>query len=211
RQSSRIEVEDFVYALNRIAEDEEHFDSDNSFIELTENETIRSRYEGEDDWFVIFDVMHNVFKAVSLQYIRSIVYYDYYTSDTSLAYEYRALEQSDIFNGLTNGDANGDNYEVVDYDYVTNTFVGRNSGFQYEDEAQVTDVSLMTAELEQREFFKKAANISFALSLSIKTSLSLVTLGQKAELILKKSGRELTEADQSALSADLERLSGVSV
>ncbi|PIP91315.1 MAG: hypothetical protein COW01_05475 [Bdellovibrionales bacterium CG12_big_fil_rev_8_21_14_0_65_38_15] len=200
-------VSQFVSALNSI----EGYNADGSYVELYTDETIRSTYAGEDDWFVIYDDKYNEYKAVSLQYIRSIVYYDYYSNATSLAREFRSIERDDINFGDINGDFWGDDYEVVDYDYWTNTFIGRNSGFQYEDEAATTDVSLMTAELEQKEFIKKAANVSFAFNVGIETSMSLVTLGKKAEELVKKSGGELTTADELALTNDLQKLTGVSL
>lgn len=205
--SPTVSVNEFVNALNRI----EGFDGDNSYVELYTDETIRSTYAGEEDWFVIYDDKYNEYKAVSLQYIRSIVYYDYYSNSTALAREFRSIERDDILSGDLNGDFWGDDYEVVDYDIWTNTFIGRNSGFQYEDEVATTDVSLMTAELEQKEFFKKAANLSFAFNVGIETSMSLVTLGSKAEKMLKKAGGELTADDQAALTNDLQRLTGVSL
>ena len=200
-------VSQFVNALNNI----EGFDADDSYVELYTDETIRSTYAGEDNWFVIYDDKYNEYKAVSLEYIRSIVYYDYYSNSTALAREFRAIERDDILYGDINGDFWGDDYEVVDYDFWRNTFIGRNSGFQYEDEAATTDVSLMTAELEQKEFIKKAANVSFAFNVGIETSMSLVTLGKKAEELVKKSGGELTAADELALTTDLQKLTGVSL
>ncbi|MBH48557.1 MAG: hypothetical protein CME71_10355 [Halobacteriovorax sp.] len=200
-------VSQFVNALNNI----EGYNADQSYVELYTDETIRSTYAGEDDWFVIYDDKYNEYKAVSLQYIRSIVYYDYYSNSTALAREFRSIERDDIAYGDINGDYWGDDYEVVDYDYWTNTFIGRNSGFQYEDEVATTDVSLMTAEVEQKEFIKKAAKLSFAFNVGLETSLSLVTLGQKAELMIKKTGGELTVDDQAALTSDLQRLTGVSL
>lgn len=205
--SPTVSVNEFVNALNRI----EGLDGDASYVELYTDETIRSTYAGEEDWFVIYDDKYNEYKAVSLQYIRSVVYYDYYSNSTALAREFRAIERDDILAGDINGDFWGDDYEVVDYDFWTNTFVGRNSGFQYEDEAATTDVSLMTAELEQKEFFKKAAKLSFAFNVGLETSMSLVTLGQKAEQMLKKSAGDLTADDQAALTNDLQRLTGVSL
>lgn len=200
-------VSQFVAALNNI----EGYNADQSYVELYTDETIRSTYAGEDSWFVIYDDKYNEYKAVSLEYIRSIVYYDYYSNSTALAREFRSIERDDINYGDVNGDFWGDDYEVVDLDFWTNTFIGRNSGFQYEDEAATTDVSLMTAELEQKEFIKKAANLSFAFNVGIETSMSLVTLGQKAEQLIKKTGGELTADDQAALTSDLQRLTGVSL
>jgi hypothetical protein len=204
--SAYVTVDQFVAALNNI-------ESSNyqSYVELYTNETLRSATPGEEDWFVIYDDRYNEHKAVSLQYIRAIVYYDYYSNTTALAEEFRAIENDDILNGDLFGDYWGDDYEVVDYDYWTHTYVGRNSGFEYEDEAATTDVSLMTAEVQQKEFIKKAANISFAFNVGIETSLSLVTLGEKAEKILGRANGELTVADQAAFATDLQKLAGVSL
>lgn len=204
-QSPYITATEFTNALNNVGDG-----SYDSYVELYTDETLRSAVIGQEDWFVIYDDKYNEYKAVSLQYIRSIVYYDYYANNTAVAEEFRAIERDDILSGEANGDYYGDDYEVVDYDSWTNTYVGRNSGFDYEDEASTTDVSLMTAEAQQKEFFQKAANISLAYNLNIETSLSLVTLGQKTEQMVGKSKGELTIADQLAFANDLERLAGVS-
>ena len=204
--SAYVSVDSFVAALNNL-------ESTNyqSYVELYADETLRSATPGEEDWFVIYDDRYNEHKAVSLQYIRSIIYYDYYSNNSALAREFRDIETDDILAGELNGDYWGDDYEVVDFDYWTNTYVGRNSGFEYEDEAATTDVSLMTAEVQQKEFIKKAANISFAFNVGIETSLSLVTLGEKAEKMLGKGNGELTAQDQAAFANDLQRLAGVTL
>ncbi len=207
-QSATVSVDSFVAALNNI---ESTYANSGSYVELYTDETLRSQFAGEDDWFVIYDDRYNEHKAVSLQYIRSIIYYDYYANNSALASEFRDIETDDILAGDLNGDYWGDDYEVVDYDYFTSTYVGRNSGFDYEDEATSTDVSLMTAEVQQKEFIKKAANISLALNVGIETSLSLVTLGEKAEKMMRRSGGELTSADQMAFANDLQRLAGVTL
>src|SRR5690606_28970589 len=93
--SPTVSVNEFVNALNRI----EGYDADDSYVELYTDETIRSTYAGEEDWFVIYDDKYNEYKAVSLQYIRSIVYYDYYSNSTALAREFRAIERDDILSG----------------------------------------------------------------------------------------------------------------
>jgi len=204
--SSFVSVDAFVAALNNI-----EGTNYQSYVELYTDETLRSLTPGQEDWFVIYDDRYNEHKAVSLQYIRSIIYYDYYSNNTALAREFREIETDDILSGELNGDYWGDDYEVVDFDYFTNTYVGRNSGFEYEDEASTTDVSLMTAEVQQKEFIKKAANISFAFNVGIETSLSLVTLGEKAEKMLGKGNGELTAQDQAAFANDLQRLAGVTL
>ncbi|HXH31338.1 MAG TPA: hypothetical protein VNJ01_11040 [Bacteriovoracaceae bacterium] len=206
-QSPSVTVSAFVSALNNI----EGSGQNSSYVELYEDETYRSAIAGQDEWFVIYDDKFNEYKAVSLQYIRSIVYYDYFANTSALADEFRAIESDDILSGEVNGDYYGDDYEVVDYESFSDTFFGRNSGYAYEDGAATTDTSVMTAELQQKEFIKKAAKISHAFSVGIETSLSLVTLGQKAEKMLSKSGGELTVADQAAFASDLTRLTGVSL
>lgn len=206
-QSPSATASQFVNALNSI----EGYGKNDSYIELFEDETYRSMEAGQDDWFVIYDDKFDEHKAVSLQYIRSIVYYDYYSNNEALAEEFRAIENDDILAGELNGDYWGDDYEVVDYDGITNSYWGRNSGFEYEDETDSSDVSLMTAELQQREFIKKAANISMAFNVNIQTSLSLVTLGEKTAKILGKNGGELTAADQMAFASDLQHLTGVTL
>lgn len=206
-QSGSISATTFIDALNRI----EGYGDNASFIELYADETIRSTYVGEDDWFVIYDDKFDENKAVSLQYIRSIVYYDYYSNSTALAEEFRAIETDDILAGDLNGDYFGDDYEVVDYDFFTGTFVGRNSGFDYEDGASTKDVSLLSAEADQKSFLKKAANVSLAYSVNIETAMSLVTLGEKAEQMKSKNAGELTIADQLALAGDVEKFTGASM
>jgi hypothetical protein len=204
--SPNVTVNQFVSALNSIA----GYGQNQSTVMLYTNETYRSMIPGQEEWFVIYDDKFNEYKAVSLQYIRAIVYWDYYSNNTALASEFRAIETDDILSGNVNGDFWGDDYEVVDWNSFTQSYWGRRSGFEYEDEAETKDVSLMTAELQQREFIKKAASISYAFNVSIETSLSLASLGDKAERMLKKSG-ELTLADQLALAGDFQRLTGVSL
>lgn len=202
-QSPSVTVAQFVDSLNYV-------DGANSYVELYTDETLRSAVAGQEDWFVIWDDSWGEYKAVSLQYLRAIVYVDYYESNDALADEFRNIEADDIANGDYYGDYWGDDYEVVDYDPYTDIFVGVNSGFEYEDETGTTDVSLMAAESEQKAFFQKASNISLAYNLNIQTSLSLVTLGQKAEAMLGHGNGELTVADQAAFASDLQNLTGVS-
>ena len=205
-QSTSITATDFVNALNSATTDPQE-----SFLERDIHETLRSRIAGQDDWFLIWDAQFSEYKAVSLQFLRSIVYYDYAMNHSHTAAEFRAIERNFIFTGEDNGDPDGQYYEVVDYHVSGGTFTGRNSGFQYEDQAATTDVSLLTAEQEQVEFFKKAARISLAFNLGIETSLSLVSLSEKTETLLGNRGGELTSADQAAFAADLPRLTGVSL
>ena len=188
----------------------------NSEIELYADETLRTATAGEDEWFVIWDDKFSEYKAVSLQYVRSIAYYDYYSNNYyETASEFRSIESDDILSGNFNGDFWGDDYEVAD---VVGTdafggliFEGRNSGFLYEDETGTFDVSLMTAEVENKKDIERAAKISYLYELPIETSLSLVSLGKKVEQKLGSNGGEITTEDQVALTKDLERLTGVSL
>ncbi len=183
---------------------------DESEIVLYENETERSQIAGQEDWFVIYDAKFDEYKAVSLQYVRSIIYYDYYSNDFAAADEFRGIESDDIAAGYINGDLYGDDYEVVDL-ALDGYFYGRESGYAYEDESETTDVNLMAGESEQKKFFQQASNVSYAYSVSIETAMSLVTLGSKVEKMIKKSEGTLTLEDQAALMGDIENLTGVTL
>ncbi len=177
-------------------------------IELYSNETLRSKTAGQDDWFVIYDAKFAEYKAVSLQYIRSIVYYDYYSSNSKVASEFRNIERNDVIAGKLDGDYYGSNYEVVDR-LSSGYFEGRRSGYLYEDGEESTDVSLLAREEEQKRFLAKAAKVSFVYNVSLETSLSLVTLGEKMEKMLSRSNGELSQEDSLALMSDLKQLTGV--
>jgi hypothetical protein len=203
-QSPNILASEFVSSLNSV---------DGTFstsVELYANETLRSQVAGQDDWFVIYDAKFSEYKAVSLQYIRSITYWDYYSNNRAVASEFRQIERNDVIAGQLNGDTFGDDYEVVDR-LSSGYFEGRVSGYLYEDEAGSTDVSLMAREQEQKKFFGKAAKVSFVYNVSIETSMSMVTLGAKMEKMLSRSNGELTQEDQAAVLSDLKRLTGVSL
>lgn len=180
-------------------------------IMLYTNETLRSSQPGQEQWFVIWDAKYSEYKAVSLNYVRSIVYYDYYSNNRAVASEFRSIERSDILAGRVNGDTYGNDYEVVDYHSSTGYYEGRNSGYLYEDEAGTTDVSLLAKEQERMKFYEKAAKVSFVYNVSLETSMSMVTLGSKIEKMLSRGNGELTEQDQNALLSDLKTLTGVSV
>lgn len=203
-QSPNILASEFVSSLNSV-------DSTySSQIELYSNETLRSSIAGQDDWFVIWDAKFSEYKAVSLQYIRSITYYDYYSNNRAVASEFRDIERDDIIAGGLNGDYYGNDYEVVDR-LTSGYFEGRNSGYLYEDETSSTDVSLMAKEQEQKKFFAKASKVSFVFNVSIETSMSMVTLGSKIEKMLSRANGELTQEDQMALLGDMKNLTGVSL
>jgi hypothetical protein len=202
--SANILASEFVSSLNSV---------DGTYstkIELYSNETLRTKVAGQDDWFVIYDAKFSEYKAVSLQYIRSIVYYDYYSNNKAVASEFRDIERDDVTAGKLNGDFYGDDYEVVDR-LNSGYFEGRESGYLYEDEAHSTDVSLLAKEADQKKFIAKAAKVSFAYNVSIETSLSMVTLGSKIEKMLARANGELTQEDQMALLSDMKNLTGVSL
>ncbi len=178
-----------------------------SYIELYD--THRDVDEGLDNWFVIWDDFYGENKAVSLQYIRSIQYWDYVRNTDSLADEFRAIESDDIAAGELDGDFFGDDYEVVDYFEDEDVFVGRNSGWEYEDEDQTGDVNLMAAKIAQKKFFSMASAVSFEFKVNISTAMGLVTLGDKMESM--KSNGDLSVEDQLALSADLQKLTGITL
>lgn len=203
--SSFVTAQGFVNSLN----DVDGF-SDNELVK-DEYDTVRSDWDAED-FFVIYDAEYDEYVAVSLQYIRTITYYDYYSSNFNLATEFRDIQDDDeFFNGLI-GDGLGDDYEIVDYEYTSfgeDYYRGFDSGYLYEDTEETTDVSLMAADKEKAAFYQKAADVSFAYSIDMKTSLSLVTLGSKVEKMLDRSnGEQLTEEDQLALVTDIEKVTG---
>ncbi len=199
--SPNVSVDSFVDSLNYV---DGNLDS---YVELYD--TFRDEDEGLDNWFVIWDDFYGEYKAVSLQYIRSIIYYDYVRNTDALADEFRAIEADDIAVGELNGDFFGDDYEVVDYFEFDDVFVGRNSGWEYEDEDQTSDVNLMAAKIAQKKFLTLASAVSYEFKVSISTAMGLVTLGEKMETM--KSKGDLSLEDQSALSADLQKLTGVSL
>ena len=202
--SPNILASEFVSALNSV---------DGTYstrMELYANETQRSKIAGEDDWFVIWDAKFQEYKAVSTQYVRAIVYYDYYSNNKAVASEFRKIENSDIVAGNLGGDRYGDDYEVVDR-LSNGYFEGQQSGMLYEDEVASTDVSLLAKEKDQKKFFAKAAKVSFAYNVSLETSMSMVTLGSKLEKMLSRANGELTQEDQLALLGDMKTLTGVSL
>jgi len=205
QNSSYISAQSFVNSLNDV-----DYTNGNELIKDT-YETVR----GGDDWFVVWDQEHAEYVAVSLQYIRTITYYDYYSNNFTLAEEYRDIQLDDeAYSGLI-GDGYGDDYEIVDFagydSWGDELYRGFDSGFLYEDEEETFDVSLMAAEQEKKEFFKKASAVSFTYNVDISTSMALVTLGNKVEGMLNKNAGEVTDADQLALMGDLEKLTGASL
>jgi hypothetical protein len=202
--SPSVLASEFVTSLNSVD------GTYSSRVALYTNETLRSQHVGQDQWFVIWDAKYSEYKAVSLNYVRTIVYYDYYSSNNAVASEFRSIERSDILGGRLNGDTYGNDYEVADLQ-TSGYYQGRNSGYLYEDEAGSTDVSLLAKEEEQAKFYSKAAKVSLVFNVSIETSMSMVTLGSKVEKMLARANGDLTLSDQSALMTDLKTLTGASM
>ena len=202
--SANILASEFVSSLNSVD------GTYSSAIALYTNEALRSQQVGQEQWFVIWDAKYSEYKAVSLNYVRAIVYYDYYSNNRAVASEFRSIETSDILSGHFNGDTYGNDYEVADL-LSSGYYQGRNSGYLYEDETESTDVSLMAKEEEQAKFYSKAAKVSMAFNVSIETSMSMVTLGSMVEKMLSRTNGELTLEDQSALLSDLKTLTGASM
>lgn len=205
KSSPNILASEFVASLNNVD------GTYSTSVQLYTNETLRSQHIGQEKWFVIWDAKFSEYKAVSLNYVRTIVYYDYYSNNNAVASEFRSIERSDVLAGRYNGDTYGNDYEVVDYQSSTGYYQGRNSGYLYEDEAGATDVSLLAREQEKMKFYEKAAKVSFVYNVSLETSMSMVTLGSKIEKMLSHGNGELTADDQAALLGDLKVLTGVSV
>lgn len=203
--SPNILASEFVSALNNVD------GTYSSSVQLYTNETLRSQQAGQEQWFVIWDAKYSEYKAVSLNYVRTIVYYDYYSNNRAVASEFRSIERGDILAGRVSGDTYGNDYEVVDYNTGSGYYEGRNSGYLYEDETGTTDVSLQAREQEKKRFYEKAAKVSFTYNVSLETSMSMVTLGSKIEKMMSRGGGELTVEDQSALLSDLKTLTGVSL
>ncbi|MCR9204139.1 MAG: hypothetical protein NXH75_06155 [Halobacteriovoraceae bacterium] len=207
--SPYITVNGFVTALNDVDGAPIY---DESEVVLYTDETVRSATPGEEDWFVVYDAKYDEYKAVSLQYIRALTYYDYYSNNYATADEFRERESDDIFAGYLDGDLFGDDYEVVDL-ALDGYFYGRESGFAYEDESETLDVNLMGGEAQVKKLAQKVSNLSYAYKMSPETALSLVSLGDKAEQMMKKGAdqSELTVEDQQVLLNDVQHLTGVSL
>ncbi len=206
-QSPYVSASSFVNGLNA---------TDNTLINseviLYTNETAYATYDGEQR-FVIYDGLRNEYKAVSLQYIRSIVYYDYYSNSYALAEEFRDIENYDMATGFYDGDAYGLDYEDVSFNSYDGYFYGQVTGYQYEDETETHDVNLIASEKEELALYDKISKISYTYQVSLETATSLAKLGDKVEGMLKKGAaqEELTAEDQAILTKDLEKITGVTI
>lgn len=208
KTSPYISANGFINALNSVDGASFPFDS---YMVKDQWDTVRS----DETWFVIWDAEYQEHVAVSLEYLRTIVYYAYYSTNNNLANEFRAIQSDDqFFNGII-GDGAGFNYEIVDYAYTSggeDFYVGFDSGLLYDDVAGSSfDVSMMAGEVENLEFYQKAANVSYAYNVGIEASLALVTLGQRVEHIVGQSQGEITLNDQVAIMSELSGIAGVSL
>ncbi|MFA6235716.1 MAG: hypothetical protein WC635_00205 [Bacteriovorax sp.] len=204
--ANNILATEFVSALNSVD------GTTATALQLNTNQTLRTTQPSQDEWFVIWDAKRNEYKAVNLNYIRNLVYMDFYTGSNVVASAFRTAESGYILIGDNDGDTNGTAYEVVDYNAGTGYYEGRNSGYLYEDSETTTDVSLMAKEQDQMKFFQKASKVSMFFNISMETSLSMVTLGSKVEKMLSRGhSGQLTEQDQLALLSDIKTLTGVSI
>lgn len=208
KTSPYITASGFVTALNDVDGASFPFDS---YMVKDQWDTVRN----DQTWFVIWDAEYGEHVAVSLEYLRSIVYYAYYSNNNNLATEFRDIQSDDqFFNGLI-GDGFGNDYEIVDYSHTDtwgeDYYVGYDSGLLYEDQGASYDVSMMAGEHEDLQFYQKAANVSFAYNLGIEASMALVTLGNKVEKMIDQSKGEITLADQAALMNDISEITGATL
>jgi hypothetical protein len=208
KTSPSVSANGFISALNSVDGASFPFES---YMIKDQWDTVRSN----ETWFVIYDAEYNQDVAVSLQYLRSIVYYAHFSSNNNLAREFRDIQSDDqFFNGFI-GDFHGNNYEVVVYDFTDvwgeDYYRGTRSGLLYEDEGSSFDVSMMAGEKEEIAFYQKAANVSFTYSLGIEASLALVNLGQKVEKSMGQSRGNITLEDQVAIMSELSSIAGVTL
>lgn len=202
--SSYISAQSFVEALNDV-------DGSNRYA----SHIVKDQYEterGSGNWFVIYDAKYDKNVSVSLSYLRTLEYYDFYSSDYNLADEYRDVNWDDMYDSGYLGDGYGDEYEEVVYthsDFWEDYYIGLDSGKTYNDETDTYDVSLMAREAQENSLLKKAADVSATYGLEMKDSLSLVSLGVKATKMLSRSSDEmLLPEDAQALKADIESFTG---
>ncbi|WP_157680634.1 hypothetical protein [Bacteriovorax sp. Seq25_V] len=168
----------------------------------------------KDGWFVYYDGKYDEYVAVDVYYLKTLSYWDYYSSNSSLAREFRDVQADDEFDFGFIGDAWGDNYEIVDlygYDVLNDEYVyeGIITGDLYEDEQQTTDTGLMAANKEDLEMFKKASDYSVAFKIPAEKALSLVTMEKEVKKMLESSSNgELRAEDQQAIAKNIEHFTG---
>lgn len=180
-------------------------------VVLGTGQTLRSAIPGQEQWFVIWDAKWGEYKAVSLQYVRSIIYWDYFSNNNAVASQFRSYERSDINSGYTLGDPNGRDYESVVYNAFSGYYTGLRTGYLYDDAEESTDVNLQNFVKDQGKFLLQAAKLSYAYKLDISTSMSLVSLGNRVGTMLTRSNEgQLTNDDSKALMDGFKNLTGVS-
>lgn len=204
--SPYITATQFTAALNSV--DGSGYDSQ---LILGTDLTARSTLPDQDDYFVIWDDKTSNYKAVSLQYIRGLVYFDVYAHDNGTAQEFRYDIANDYSLGNYDGDPFGDDYENVTYNSYDGYFYGDVSGYAYEDEVETHDVNLIASEVEKDHRIELAAKISYSYSVSIESALSLVSLADAVAPMIKRGEQtqELTAEDQAYLKSGIEKLAGV--
>ncbi len=205
--SSSINGQQFVNALNN---------TDPSYTPYNTME--KDEWQSlKDGWFVYYDGKYDEYVAVDVYYLKTLSYWDYYSSNSSLAREFRDVQSDDEFDFGFIGDAWGDNYEIVDlygYDILNDEYVyeGIITGDLYEDEQQTTDTGLMAANKEDLEMFKKASDYSVAFKIPADKALSLVTMEKEVKKMLESSSNgELRAEDQKAIAKNIEHFTGKSL
>lgn len=212
RSSSYITVNQFVNALNNVDGTVDTGGWDANFAVKYTDETVRG-----EGFFVYYDVAYDEYVAVDIDYLRTIEYWDYYSSNTGLASTFRDIQNDDEIMMDLIGDGQGLDYEIVDYfdtDLVTGEdfYIGFDSDELYEDEANVTDTGLMVANSEESELYKKAANYSVAFKIPAEKALSLATLEKEMKkMAANAKNGELSEEDSLALVENFEHFTGVSI
>ncbi len=205
-QSSFITAEGFVNSLNSV----DPISNPLNYIDKDEYETLRN----DGRWFVYYDAEYDHEVAVDLNYLRSIQYWDYYSSNNNLAREFRDIQLDDEIDYGDIGDLYGDYYEPVDvagYDYVLDEFIyeGVWSGELYEDETETTDTGLLAAQKEDNKLFEKASAYSVAFKLPVKKALELVTMEKEVKRMLESATEgSLLEEDQKAITKNIEHFTG---
>jgi len=203
-RSPSILASEFVAAINSVDA------TYTSEVVLYADETLRSKVAGQDQWFVIWDAKYSENKAVSLQYIRSLVYYDYYANNRGVASEFRKIERDDILKGDVYGDFYGEDYEVVRA--VGNGYYqGKVSGYLYDDAMESKDTSLAMRVGVEDANVVKAAKVSGVYGVSLTAALDLVNLGNDVSRKLDRSGGVLTKADEAQVLAGMKQVLGVGV
>ncbi len=213
RSSATISVNQFVNALNDVdgAVDYGNYD-DISFAVKYTDETVRG-----EGFFVYFDSEFSEYVAVDIDYLRTIEYWDYYSSNTGLADTFRTIQDDDEYINDLIGDGDGLDYEIVDYfdtDYYTGEdfYIGFDSNELYEDEADIADTGLAVANEEEKQLYNKASSYSVAFKIPMDKALSLASLEKELKrMAADATNGELSEDDTEAMITNFEHFTGVSM